>query len=191
MIENKIDLKRYLESDKIALGRKRKRPKFSDYIWKYEICLRKCEYYNNKNRRIIMDNIIKIIYKYRKFILGNKLGYDIPLNVFDEGLSIAHKGPIVVNSGARIGKNCRIHICVNIGTSAGKEKEAPYIGDNCYIGPGAKIFGKIIIGNNIAIGANAVVNKSFEQNNITIAGVPAKKVSEKGSTVNITKNSQI
>lgn len=50
-----------------------------------------------------------------------------------------------------------------------------------YIGPGAKIFGDIFIADNIAIGANAVVNKSFYESNITIAGVPAKKISNKGS----------
>ena len=43
------------------------------------------------------------------------------------------------------------------------------------------MFGNIKIGNNVAIGANAVVNKSFEENGITIAGVPAKKVSDKGN----------
>lgn len=62
----------------------------------------------------------------------------------------------------------------------------PVIGDNCYIGPGAKLFGDIRIGNNVAIGANSVVNKSFEDN-VTIAGVPAKIVnkspcSENGAT---------
>ena len=45
-----------------------------------------------------------------------------------------------------------------------------------YIAPGAKIYGNIIIANNIAIGANAVVNKSFEEENILIAGNPAKKI---------------
>lgn len=181
MIQNKMDLKRYLESDRKSLERKTRRPRIKDYIWKYEIYLRKCEYYTNKRNKTYLEKLLKNFYKYKKFKLGNMLGYEIPLNVFDEGLSIAHKGPIVINSGAKIGKNCRIHICVNIGTSAGKENEAPTIGDNCYIGPGVKMFGNIKIGNNVAIGANAVVNKSFEENGITIAGVPAKKVSDKGN----------
>ena len=42
------------------------------------------------------------------------------------------------------------------------------------------MFGKIIIGNNVAIGANAVVNKSFGDN-VTIAGVPAKIVNTTGT----------
>lgn len=43
-----------------------------------------------------------------------------------------------------------------------------------YIGPGAKIFGKIKIADGIKIGANAVVNKSFLSAGKTIVGVPAK-----------------
>lgn len=62
----------------------------------------------------------------------------------------------------------------------GTRTETPTIGNNCYIGPGAKIFGKIKIGDNVAIGANAVVNKDFPDG-VTIAGVPAKIVSNKGT----------
>jgi len=68
-------------------------------------------------------------------------GFEIPLNVFGKGLSIAHKGTIVVNGAARIGENCRIHTCVNIGTLPGTSNVAPIIGNDVYIGPGAKIWG--------------------------------------------------
>lgn len=89
-------------------------------------------------------------------------------------MSIAHYGSIVVNSTAQIGNNCRIHSCVNIGVQKDGSR-APIIGDNCYIGPGAKIFGDIVIGNNTTIGANAVVCKSFEGNG-TLVGVPAIQI---------------
>lgn len=112
---------------------------------------------------------------------GEKYGFSIPINVFGKGLNIAHIGTIVVNSHARIGDYCRIHACVNIGTSAGSADAALIIGDRVYIGPGAKLFGKIIIADDIVIGANAVVNKNFNVKGITIAGVPAKQISEKGS----------
>ncbi len=45
------------------------------------------------------------------------------------------------------------------------------------MGVGSVILGNVKIGDNTAIGANALVNKSFEEGNITIAGVPAKKIS--------------
>lgn len=54
------------------------------------------------------------------------------------------------------------------------EKEGPQIGDNVYIGVGAKIIGKVKVADNVAIGANAVV-KSIVEEGITVAGVLAKK----------------
>lgn len=110
--------------------------------------------------------------------LCNKYQWTILPNVFDEGLAIVHVGTIVVSGDAKIGKNCRIHVCVNIGHAISHgESGAPTLGDNVYIGPGAKIFGPINIGPNTAIGANAVVNKSFSEGNCTIAGVPAEIIS--------------
>ena len=86
-----------------------------------------------------------------------------------------------MNDAARIGENCRVHPGVTIGTAAGTEHSAPRIGNNAFIGPNAVILGPVEIGNDVAIGANAVVNRSFPEDGITIAGVPARKISEKGS----------
>lgn len=94
-------------------------------------------------------------------------------------MRINHYGLIVVNPEARVGKFCDIHQGVNIGQNV-EPGSVPIIGDNCYIGPGVKLFGRIHIGNSIVIGANSVVNKSFEENDITIAGIPAKKVKDSG-----------
>ena len=69
-------------------------------------------------------------------------------------MSLAHRGTIVINPKVKIGKNCRIHICVNIGDYNGG---APVIGNNVYIGPGAKLFGDI----EIADGVKIKVNKSM------------------------------
>lgn len=110
---------------------------------------------------------------FRKISLKNN--FTIPLNSFGPGLSIAHYGTIVVNGAARIGKNCRIHVCVNIGTSKDSNDQAPHIGNNVYIGPGAKIFGPIVIADNCIIGANAVVNKDCPVPGTKLLGVPAKE----------------
>ena len=120
--------------------------------------------------------LLSILFKFLYIKKGEQLGFSIPINVFGPGLWIVHKGTIVVSSDAKIGKNCRIHVCVNIGKNPLGNKNAPVIGDNCYIGPGAKIFGDIRIGDNSIIGANAVVNKSFVSNSKLI-GVPAKRSS--------------
>lgn len=180
MISSKTELHIYLEADKIALGRHSSRPKFNDYIWKYEILLRKCEYYNNIKDGSCVKKLLGLIYRYKRQKLGFKSGFSIPINVCDKGLCIAHVGPIIINEQTRIGENCRIHVGVNIGADARIGSDAPTIGNNVYIGPGAKIFGEVVIGDNIAIGANAVVNKSFIEKGISIAGIPAKKINNNG-----------
>ena len=62
----------------------------------------------------------------------------------------------------------------------GERKGYPTIGDNVYIGPGAKLVGKIIVGNNAAIGANCVVTKDVPENGVVV-GVPGKVISMNGS----------
>lgn len=61
----------------------------------------------------------------------------------------------MINGSAKIISNCRIHIDANIGASNGSKK-APILGNNVYIGSGAKIFGDITIADNMMIGANSV-----------------------------------
>jgi serine O-acetyltransferase len=134
--------------------------------------LRKVEWHNNASG--IYHKILYLIsyYRYRKISL--KTGISIPKNVCDLGLSLPHYGSIVVSPYAKIGKNCRIHNNVNIGSTNGNH--APKIGNNVYIGPGAVIYGNIEIADNCMIGANAVVNKSFTEPYSIIVGVPAKIV---------------
>ena len=185
MIKSKKDLIYYLERDKIALYKKdKKRPNlFSDEIWKFEIALRKYEYANNcLNKKIFF--VYRLFYKWKYHSYSIKLGFSIPINVFDEGLSIAHYGCIVVNENAKIGKNCRIQECVTIGATNGK-KEAPKIGNNVFIGSGAKIIGDIKINNDVCIGANSFVNKNVDEEGITVAGSPAKKISNNNSHLNL------
>lgn len=174
-IQSKEDLLYYLEQDRIALKRPAGFVLQKDNIWK----LRKAEYYCN----CMPGKLKKIgsIYKRRLYRLGAKCGvFSIPINCFGPGLSIAHCGAIVVNDTARIGKNCRIHEGVTIGAT-GKNGQAAIIGDNCFLATGAKIIGDVHLGNDIAVGANAVVTKSFLEDKITLGGVPAKKISNHSS----------
>lgn len=188
MISTKKEYIRYLECDRVALGRVRKKPSALDYIWKYQRLMRKREYYENCKSRVYTIYIYYMKYKYIK--LGRKLGFEIPINTFGPGLSIAHGGGIIINPAVKIGENCRIHSGTNIGTAAGYSDHAPQIGNNVYIGPGAKLFGKIVIGDNVAIGANSVVNKDVESNK-TVGGIPAKIISDKGSNGLLIKATKI
>jgi serine O-acetyltransferase len=178
MIKSKADFRAYCEADCESLQISRsKMTRFLNEIYVFQMRMRKLEYAINCGK-----NPIKVLFRKLFFRKSSvKLGFSISPNTFGPGLSIAHRGTIVVNGGARIGANCRIHVDVNIGTEAGKSDSAPCIGDNCYIGPGAKIFGSIKIGSGSVIGANAVVNKSFPEGNQTLGGIPAKVLSAKSS----------
>ena len=174
-INSKADLRFFIERDRI--NNKYSHKKLFEYvkhfvspnrIVEYLDCLRRLEYHIN-----VSKNLLLIIYYKRKHEkLGMHLGFSIPPNTCGPGLSLPHYGSIIINPKAQIGDNCRIHSCVNIGASGGS-KIAPVIGDNVYIAPGAIVFGEIKIGNNNTIGANATVNKSFEEEHVVIAGTPA------------------
>lgn len=177
-IESKADLRVFLDADLRSLGVLNRRNWFLiNEIVAFQVRLRRLEYAINCSRNPITVFLQRFLYRR----ISIKLGISISPNTIGPGLSIAHRGTIVVNGGAQIGANCRIHTGVNIGTEAGKADAAPVIGENCYIGPGAKIFGPIQIGSNSVIGANAVVNKSFPEGGQTIAGVPAEIISSKSS----------
>lgn len=97
------------------------------------------------------------------------------------GLYIAHSGCIVLHSDVILGKHCTISQDVTIGMGGrGSKKGCPCIGDRVYIAPGARVFGAIVIGNDVAIGANAVVTKDLPDNAVAV-GIPAKIINYKGS----------
>jgi len=97
------------------------------------------------------------------------------------GLYIGHEGGIVVSELAVIGKNCNLSHQVTIGVSRrGQRAGVPVIGDNVYIGPGAKLFGAIVVGDNAAIGANCVVTRDVPENGVVV-GVPGRVISYEGS----------
>jgi serine O-acetyltransferase len=152
----------------------------SKECYKFQFLLRKTEYYLNCSKSHLGQAYATYLW-YQLNRAGLKLGFEINPNCFGPGLAITHPGTIIINSKTQIGANCRIHPGVIIGIGAGRSEKLPIIGNNVFIGPGAKIFGNIIIADGIAIGANSVVNSSFLEPGITIAGAPARKVSNKGS----------
>jgi serine O-acetyltransferase len=97
------------------------------------------------------------------------------------GLYIGHFGGIHVNQGAVIGANCNLQQDVTLAkANRGARAGAPVIGDNVFIGAGAKIIGHIQVGDGAAIGANAVVTRDVPPG-AAVAGIPARVVSEQGS----------
>lgn len=184
MITDKESYQQCLRQDALANRRTTLSARlFGDDIWKFILILRKCEYLSTIRgwKRLVLLPYIKLqtLLLHRASV---RCGYTIPLGTFDAGLSIAHRGTIAVNPTARIGKNCRIHEGVTIGSTGGS-KQSAVIGDNVFIATGAKIIGEVRIADNVAIGANAVVVKDILEPGTTWAGVPARKVSDKDSSV--------
>ena len=186
MIRSREEMREYYRADikMSGLAEKGLLHHFVDRRYKFYKNLRRTEYYVNTFKGPL-KLLAKLQYiKYRRLCYRYQWG--IPINVFEKGLSIVHVGTIVVSSKAKIGKNCRIHVCVNIGNAVSHGVSGtPTIGDNVYIGPGAKVFGDIVIGDKTVIGANAVVNKSFPEGHCTIAGVPAKVITQNDSSMYI------
>jgi serine O-acetyltransferase len=97
------------------------------------------------------------------------------------GLYIGHFGGIHVNNAAVIGDNCNIQQDVTLGkVNRGARAGAPVIGNNVFIGAGAKIIGRIQVGDGAAVGANAVVTRDVPAG-AAVAGVPARVISNEGS----------
>lgn len=108
--------------------------------------------------------------------IGLRLGIRAEINTIGYGLRIIHLaggGGIHLNVN-KLGNYCGINSGVLLGNK-GELNARPTIGDHVAFGPGAKAFGKIEIGSNSFISANAVVTKSFPANSI-IGGIPAKLI---------------
>lgn len=186
MIKSKEELIKCLSQDALVNNRKSIYPLFyGDDIWKFIYLLRLNEYYSSLTgfRRLLYLPFIalrKIQFHHRSLLMG----FTIPLNVFDSGLSIAHHGTVVVNGNCRVGKNCRIQTGVTLGSTNGCA-DAPILGNNIFLGDGCKIIGGITIANDVAIGANAVVVKSITEPGTTWGGVPARKISNNNSHSNL------
>ncbi len=88
------------------------------------------------------------------------------------GLYIGHFGCILIGP-TKLGKFCNISHENTIGFAGRGKKHIPEVGDFLYMGAGAKVIGNVTIGNNVAIGANAVVTKDMPDNAVAI-GIPAK-----------------
>lgn len=180
MIKSREDYLYYLEEDRKAEKGARggnSTPKlFGDDLWKYTRLMRKCEYLKNCSNNFVLRAFYLWNFKRRSV----RYGFSIPLNSFGPGLKIIHRGTIVVNPGAKVGPNAGINCDVVIGAKLGTKSAAPIIGKNCYIACGAKIIGEISVGDNVIIGANAVVVKDV-QDNVTVAGIPAKVISSKNT----------
>jgi len=125
--------------------------------------------WNMKNslKRKFNTNLYKV-YLYNLQMNNSWVGYNSKfygIPVFPHGLN-----GIYISDEAIIGKNAVIFHQVTIGSNTIKDSNfgSPKIGENVYIGTGAKIIGNITIGDNCRIGANAVIYKDLKPNSVAV-----------------------
>lgn len=110
-------------------------------------------------------------------------GIELPRSAeIGSGLYIGHFGGITVSPGATIGKRCNLSNNITIGLSGqGERSGVPTIGNDVYIAPGARVFGRITIGDNVKIGANAVIYKDIPSNAVVVLDPGFRIVSFNGN----------
>ncbi len=115
-------------------------------------------------------------YHLLKMFADTVLGIELPCEVaLGQRLVIEHVGGIVISGDAVFGDDCVIRNGVTVGLRRRGERGSPRLGDRVDIGAGAKLLGPIRIGNDVAIGANAVVLCDVPDGCIAV-GVPAKVI---------------
>ncbi|MNI07323.1 Serine acetyltransferase [compost metagenome] len=182
------DLFRYEETQKVNMIRLFMR-QFISPGFRYTFWLRLCWYLRQKNKLWSPFYFIAmIILQRQKYKFGIEISSKMDIG---KGFYIGHFGGITLNSMAKIGRNCNVSQGVTIGmANRGKNQGVAIIGDNVYIGPGAKIVGAVKIGNNAAIGANCVVTKDVPDNAVVV-GVPGRVISMDGSAGYISNTNYI
>lgn len=147
--------------------------------FRYTVWMRWCGVvHTNAVSRVLLFPFAWLINRHQQIRFGIGISYKTQIG---PGLYIGHQGGIFINEQVIIGKNCNLSHQVTIGVSRrGERAGVPAIGDNVYIGPGAKIFGQIKVGNNAAIGANCVVTHDVPENAVVV-GIPDKVISYEGS----------
>ncbi len=128
-----------------------------------------------------------ILYKALKVISESLTGTELPCEVvIGRRLRIEHSFDIVVSGDAILGDDVVLRNGVTIGLRHEGKRGAPVIGSRVDIGAGAKLLGAIHIGDDVSIGANAVVIRDVPAHSIAV-GVPAKVIAKPSSAVSENK----
>lgn len=130
----------------------------SYFLSRYFYHLRMIEWYElAPSTHILWHKIMVGLHKFRLRKYGRMMGLQIPPHTVDFGIKLYHRGWLIVNSKAKIGKNLTIYPGVTVGAGKG---------------------GIPTIGNNVFVASNAVVVKDVPDNSV-VAGVPAKIIKER------------
>lgn len=119
------------------------------------------------------------LYELGKFFSVSFLGTELPAEVrIGRRLAIEHIGGIVISGDASFGDDCTLRNGVTVGLRHKGVRGSPQIGNRVDIGTGAKLLGPITIGDDVSIGANAVVLTDVPAGHIAV-GIPARILAPK------------
>jgi serine O-acetyltransferase len=119
------------------------------------------------------------LYKVLKVISEILTGIELPCEVtLGRRFRIEHFGGIIISGDAVFGDDCVVRNGVTVGLKHTGRRGSPILGDRVDIGAGAKILGPIHIGNDVSIGANAVVLTDVPPNCVAV-GIPARVLERK------------
>lgn len=178
MIRTRKDLKEYIIADE---ARYHFRKPFilgwflgdENYvIKKYLRSLRYLEYYTNK-QKMPWDYIFYAYYFIRFRRARISTGIQFNVNTIGKGVYIPHYAGGIYANCEKMGDNCIISTGCILGNKGGVNPGRPTIGNNVEIAVGAKVIGRVIVGDNAVIAPNSVVIKDVPANAI-VSGVPAK-----------------
>lgn len=130
-------------------------------IWKMKVLI---------SKKTAFTRLLMAVMEYRLY--KDNCSYIGPFSKFENKPVFPHGiHDIFISNGSYIGKDCVIFQQVTIGSNTlldSSMQGSPTIGDNCYIGCGAKIIGNCVVGNNCRIGAGAVVTKDVPENSVVV-----------------------
>lgn len=124
------------------------------------------------NRSMLSKPLAFLFHKLNAVICGAVIGLGAR---FGSRFIVLHSVGIVVNSAVVGGDDIVLESGVVIGAEKGR---SPLLGNRLFVGSGAKILGDLSVGDDVTVGANAVVIKDVPDN-VVVAGVPARVVREK------------
>ena len=178
MIQNKNDKRFYLKEDLKAIHYKYKFFSPSSilaylfsyqyaYWWHYLYHLRNAEYQHNCHP--FLWKIRYFYHSWRMRVHAVKLGnIEIPINTIGYGTKFPHTGKVIINKDARLGNYCTLYPGVCIGKKG--EGNVPVLGDDVFVGLGAKILGKVEICSGSIIAPNAVVLECPKNQKVVLGG---------------------
>jgi serine O-acetyltransferase len=126
------------------------------------------------NTHPIVRRVLSITYRLLQRHVRNHYGIEVYHTAsIGRRVRIAHQGDIVIHGHAVIGDDCIIRQGVTIGAASDRTSSvAPALGDRVEVGAGAKLIGKIRIGDGCKVGPNVVLTTNLPAGAVAVTEPP-------------------